>query len=318
MEVPLRFFVLGIGKTVSTAMCNTIARAGNGIAQFITNPTEGLTRKCARLLTAAMSPRPTMMSFSFSASFAGSIADDIESVGVTSKDALASPAVHSASNLCPGTRFHAYLLLSSPRAIPKSVTLHAQLASGERLSLDVPVSEPIEGSHPLIHPLVAQNLIQDFNLSDDSRAREMLISLAKTHNILSESTSFVSVDADSEQVEVRRFCTPTRPGRGRKNVRGQLSTLSTIATHAKQLAAIARHQGFDGSFHSAVLQHIDNVTLPELTIETDEVGAQIHATFCVIRFLTTNMKDEEGIWKMMHTKAIAFLQKTSPEVVQFL
>jgi len=73
----------GIGILVSISMCNGIAHFVNGIAQYMANPTEGLTRKSARLLTAAVSPRPIKISLNISPE--GSGADDLESVAASSK-----------------------------------------------------------------------------------------------------------------------------------------------------------------------------------------------------------------------------------------
>lgn len=51
MSAPLRVFTLGIGETVSSAMCEGIARAGNGVC-LLASSTETMVGKCARLLRA--------------------------------------------------------------------------------------------------------------------------------------------------------------------------------------------------------------------------------------------------------------------------
>ncbi|SCV70552.1 BQ2448_3314 [Microbotryum intermedium] len=53
-KAPLRVFVLGIGNSASTAMCEGIARVGNGTCQFVIDG-ESFTGKTARLLKAAKS-----------------------------------------------------------------------------------------------------------------------------------------------------------------------------------------------------------------------------------------------------------------------
>lgn len=323
-------------------MCNGIAHSGNGIVQYIANPTEGLTQKSARLLTAAMSPRPIKISLNISPD--GSGADVLKSVAASSKDAgfaspHGSPVLYSNSDLYPGSRFHAYLLLTSPTAIPKSVVLRAQLHSGKSFSLDIPVAERVtnEGSNHLIHPLVAQKLIQDLNLSDPA-ARALAMTLAKTYNILSEATSFISVDESALKTK-KRWPPSHRPGRGgRSCVKSRLFTdytpsfqLSTIArdrTPSLQLSAIARHQSFNGSFHSSVLPlcplEKNSSVLPAsvMKIEDDELRAQISASLFVIRFLKTEMKDEQEAWKMMYEKDVAFLKGiplvSSAELDEFL
>lgn len=54
-NVPRRVFTLGIGNGVSTAMCEGIARAGNGEFLLATN-TESIIPKCAKLFTASRTP----------------------------------------------------------------------------------------------------------------------------------------------------------------------------------------------------------------------------------------------------------------------
>ena len=307
-------------------MCNGIAHSGNGIAQYIANPTEGLTQKCARLLTAAISPRPINISLNISPE--GSGANDLESVAAYSKDASkshsGSPVLYSTSALCPGTRFHAYLMLPSPTVVPKSVVLHAQLHSGERLSLDIPVSERVvdKGSNPLIHPLVAQKLIKDLNPSD-SETRAMSMKLAKVHNILSEVTSFFSVDESGMDMTRGSSSTPPylRGGgivkmKSRVTSASSASRTSTIARQSNQLSTIARHQNFDGSFRPSVLPlcPVEKTTVfpaSVMAIENEELRARICASLFVARFLKTKMKDEEEAWEMIYEKAVAFLRGIS-------
>ncbi|GAA6046393.1 hypothetical protein JCM3770_004897 [Rhodotorula araucariae] len=52
---PLRVFSLGIGNSASTAMCDSLARVGHGIAQYVSDG-ESFTGKTARLLKAAKTP----------------------------------------------------------------------------------------------------------------------------------------------------------------------------------------------------------------------------------------------------------------------
>ncbi|BGO90706.1 hypothetical protein NBRC10512_000646 [Rhodotorula toruloides] len=54
-DKPVRCFVLGIGNDASTAMCESIARHGGGIAQYVVDG-ESFTGKTARLLKAARTP----------------------------------------------------------------------------------------------------------------------------------------------------------------------------------------------------------------------------------------------------------------------
>ncbi|KAK4334305.1 von Willebrand factor type A domain-domain containing protein [Rhodotorula toruloides] len=54
-DKPVRCFVLGIGNDASTAMCESIARHGGGIAQYVVDG-DSFTGKTARLLKAARTP----------------------------------------------------------------------------------------------------------------------------------------------------------------------------------------------------------------------------------------------------------------------
>ncbi len=53
----LRVFCLGIGNSASTAMCEGIARAGNGASMMVGEDEASITGKIARLLKAARTPR---------------------------------------------------------------------------------------------------------------------------------------------------------------------------------------------------------------------------------------------------------------------
>lgn len=55
----LRIFTVGIGSGVSTEMCDTIAKVGNGASLYIVSPTEEVVGKCIRLVLAARSPPVT-------------------------------------------------------------------------------------------------------------------------------------------------------------------------------------------------------------------------------------------------------------------
>lgn len=274
---PLRVFVLGVGNSISTAMCDGIARHGNGIAQYVVDG-ESFTGKTTRLLKAAKTPMIVNARLEFGEALAGEqkeddetaeeefelvepqakegdkegekvvqLERDLETISLFDKDVdpLAdspttspppsppidlppTPPIQQAPakiHLIPGSRIHAYAILSPASLLPKTVTLHGELASGQKLSLDILVttsqldtstsSPPLASAiPPPIHTLAARKLIQSFEdgetdpslspyslsahpLHSDLRSRVVkasIIRLAKSYFLISTHTSFIAID----------------------------------------------------------------------------------------------------------------------------
>ncbi|ORY91748.1 von Willebrand factor type A domain-domain-containing protein [Leucosporidium creatinivorum] len=274
---PLRVFVLGIGNSASTAMCEGIARAGNGTAQFVVDG-ESFTGKTARLLKAARSPQLLNVRLELpesaeapeyskdaeeefelveeqtevkkegvekvSASLATlSLFDDSEDPLAATADSSRPfppppainlpppPPIQQAprhiQSLSPGTRLHAYLILTPASLLPRSIFLRAELASGQKLELEVPVTTsqlPLDKDTPTpIHALAARKLIQDLEdgrhgIKVDGDDEELLartvkahvVRLGKTYSLASPHTSFIAVDESEVDEKRQQVALPCR------------------------------------------------------------------------------------------------------------
>ncbi|KDQ53740.1 hypothetical protein JAAARDRAFT_197188 [Jaapia argillacea MUCL 33604] len=181
-STPLRVFTLGIGEQVSSAMCEGIARAGNGTC-LLAVTTESILGKCAKLVHAGRvtsikdvtidwgvreeedvsSPRsPSLQVPSTSRRGSG-----------TSRSRTRSriPVVHqspsSITSIYPGIRFTVFAIVANPHEdVPKEVTLRGKLdgEGDQQVEMVVPVTmvKPISRSPlPLIHTLAARRLITE-------------------------------------------------------------------------------------------------------------------------------------------------------------
>lgn len=136
-------------------------------------------------------------------------------------------APHKIANLYPGTRTTVYGIVRPASALPTSVQLRAELATGQSIELSVPVVTSqlsTAASSNAIHILTARKLIQDLEdgqddfgidkvKDEDLLARTIkahVVRLGETYSLSSTYTSFVAVD-DSEADESRR--TRQRPRR---------------------------------------------------------------------------------------------------------
>ncbi|KAJ7288528.1 von Willebrand factor type A domain-containing protein [Mycena rebaudengoi] len=178
-KAPLRVSVLGIGNSVSTAMCEGIARVGNGTCMLVGEQETSITGKIARLLKAARTPIISDISVDWGRPLAtlkdrmGEPEDEFdmveavedtqkkktlnifdESVDPTQVDptlppppppvVLPSPpmvqqAPFTIRNLFPGIRLNLYAILQG-RTIPKTVTLRGSTTDGAEIDLPVAVT----------------------------------------------------------------------------------------------------------------------------------------------------------------------------------
>ncbi|KAJ7735611.1 vault protein inter-alpha-trypsin domain-containing protein [Mycena maculata] len=175
---PLRVSVLGIGDAVSTAMCEGIARVGNGTCMFVGEQETGFTGKIARLLKAARAPVISNISVDWGRPQAAAESvkpdDDFEMVEeletpaprkttlnvfdetvdpthIDETDVPAPPPVvlpptpvvqqspFKIRNPFPGTRLNVYAILKG-QSIPPTVILRGSTADGAEIALLVPVT----------------------------------------------------------------------------------------------------------------------------------------------------------------------------------
>ncbi|KAJ7022030.1 hypothetical protein C8F04DRAFT_1139174 [Mycena alexandri] len=230
----LRVFCLGIGDGVSTAMCEGIARAGNGVCLSAVH-TESILGKCARLFRAGRTP------FVENVSIDWGIPD--ENLSLRSQTVNFStpssrmrlrpaPVVQQSpayiSDIHAGTRMNVYAILTLRKTmVPKEVTLRGQIANGDGDAFELTV--PIRGIQlansepglPLVHTLAAWRLIQDHqertaplalavgDASDEEIRKASIIRLGERYQVASQYTSFVAVDSGQDtQRRARRAPSP--------------------------------------------------------------------------------------------------------------
>lgn len=230
---PLRIFCLGIGNGVSSAMCEAIARAGNGVCLFAVH-IESILGQCAKLFRAGRTP------FVRNVTVDWGVPDDMLSPGTPSVNfstpdldlgrvQLRPPPIVQQSptvihEIHSGTRMNVFVILrlKGPNA-PKTVVLRGQLdgdSDVEAFEMTVPIravqltdSEP---GVPLVHTLAAWRLIQDhdertallpaaFGVATDEELRKAaIIRLGKKYQLASKYTSFICVDSRGRDIRERR------------------------------------------------------------------------------------------------------------------
>lgn len=202
-SAPLRIFTLGIGATASTAMCEGIARAGNGEC-LMAHAAEDITGKCAKLLRAGRSFILKNISVDWG------IPSHVDGQDGVQVEVAWQQAPAQIASLYPGIRFVVFVLIQNAKfAAPKTVTLKAQRdGAGDILSFSIPVEAVRFADHNslrLIHTLAARALITD--LQDDAlfaprlteaQRRAAIVGFGETYQLASRYTSFVAVEDDGE------------------------------------------------------------------------------------------------------------------------
>ncbi|CAK5271408.1 unnamed protein product [Mycena citricolor] len=205
---PVRVFVLGIGDAVSTAMCEGIARVGNGACMFVGESETKFTGKVARLLKAAKTPVIGDVHVDWGSTVVSDEAEeefellecppapqtkrsaklnlfDCDVDVLESDDSPAPPPsleinlppIPSAQqspfkirSLLPGVRCTVYAILQSSQ-IPPKVVLHGTTADGATIELPVDVTASCLGTIAL-HAISARKIIQDLEDGQHGLARD--------------------------------------------------------------------------------------------------------------------------------------------------
>ncbi|KAJ6571420.1 hypothetical protein B0H19DRAFT_660804 [Mycena capillaripes] len=222
-DAPLCVSVLGIGNAVSTAMCDGIARVGNGTAMYVTEQESSFAGKIARLLKAVRTPRISNLTVDWGRPLVEAVEiaepeDDfelVEEVDVAKNKTLnvfdvdvdptlldetpvppapqivlPAPAAVQQSpfkvrNLFPGSRVNIYVIRQG-RAVPSAVTLRGSAPDGAQIVLPIPVTLSRLPSTSALHALAARKIVQD--LEDGQHAiravdADLLARMVRAHII---------------------------------------------------------------------------------------------------------------------------------------
>ncbi|CAG8449792.1 8343_t:CDS:2 [Cetraspora pellucida] len=228
----LRLFSLGIGSQVSHNLVETVARAGKGYAQFVTDYNkDGFEKKIIGFLKNALRPPIKDYKVEWTKNDVIEFEDDELSKNISEKPIISffneggesllplPPADDFLSRLqfrqspydippiYQGVRLIVYCILAKGVEPKKSITLSAMSQDGP-MRLEIPV-DPVTLQGTKMHTLAARKLIQ--NLEDGtsflhkhqkyrgkqvpySVVRNQIISLGKTYSLASRYTSFIAID----------------------------------------------------------------------------------------------------------------------------
>ncbi|THG97060.1 hypothetical protein EW026_g4874 [Hermanssonia centrifuga] len=201
----LRVFTLGIGETTSTAMCEGIARAGNGLC-LMAATSETIIGKCSKLVKASRAE--ILEDVSVDWGVPEQLVDPEDKVDAQNAPFRQGPS--KLSSLYAGNRFVVFAIIKHERfEMPREVVICAHRASGEELRFRVEVEEiPSttdrgEPQRPLIHTLAARRIITAL---EDGRqgfipyhTRTAIVHLGEQYQLVSQYTSFVAVEERSQQ-----------------------------------------------------------------------------------------------------------------------
>jgi hypothetical protein len=229
-QSPLRVFTLGIGDGVSSAMCEGIARAGNGACLFAVN-TESILGKCARLFRAGRTPfvQNVQIDWGISDEHLGSITPSVNfSIPSSSSRTVKIrplPVIQQVptkiQDIHAGTRTNFFVILTLKKIrVPESITLRGELDDGSGdFELNIPIdtvqlASAKEGL-PLIHTLTAWRLIQEHEekkaplpqaisaATDDQVRKAVIVHFGEKYQLASQHTSFIARDFGQDSGQYR-------------------------------------------------------------------------------------------------------------------
>ncbi|EKM51518.1 uncharacterized protein PHACADRAFT_186981 [Phanerochaete carnosa HHB-10118-sp] len=192
----------GAGAPLSSAMCEGIAQAGNGICLMSTT-TESIVGKCSRLVRA--SSTYILKNVSVDWGVHGHV-DEAKGKGEPERR-IVRQAPAEIPLIYPGNRFILFALIDDEKFMPPNeiVVRALQDGHGEAIRFSVPVQlVDLSPDHPhpqLIPTLAARRAILDLQLNapPDSlpSTKEAIINLGVEYQLASKYTSFVAVDQRS-------------------------------------------------------------------------------------------------------------------------
>ena len=237
----VRLFSLGIGRDVSHALIDGLARVGRGFSQVVSDEREGMESKVARMLRGALSAhvvnyrlewegKPSVEAVKKSStpinrairhiSLFDSNANTDPPVSFSDSPDFTIPSVIQApykiQPLFPFSRSTAYALFSSDARPPSHVWLRGTTPEGDEVELEIVVQKvPVPGK--TIHQLAARKILQELKdgtsymhgAVDKERQPGLLAEWVKKegvrvglkYGVASHWTSFVAVERKEEEKE---------------------------------------------------------------------------------------------------------------------
>ncbi|UZO00810.1 uncharacterized protein OCT59_011927 [Rhizophagus irregularis] len=180
----LRLFSLGIGDSVSHNLVESVARAGRGYAQFVTND-ERMDRKVIEMLKSALKPPIKDYKITWTNTDLLELNDDKSAISFMSDETESLPSIkiQQAPYIIPpiytGIRFMAYCILEKNIEPCKTITLKATSHDDRPMVLDIPLD-----------PVTLQA----------SFVKEHIVKLGKTYNLASKFTSFIAIDERNNEI----------------------------------------------------------------------------------------------------------------------
>ncbi|KAG6837909.1 hypothetical protein H0H93_013062 [Arthromyces matolae] len=226
---PLRVFTLGIGNQVSTATCESIAIAGNGVYLYATQA-ENILGKCARLFRAGRTPIvqnasvdwciPNEYLWTQGVTFSGHTLSP-RSIAHSPPSVQQAPA--QVDNIHSGTQTVVSTIIQLKKYYaPVAVYLRGELDNnGSPFEIRIPVEKVrlngVKEGLPLIHIRTAWRLIQEHEAkrgklpssiipaTEEEVRKAIIVNLGKRYQLVSEHTSFVAIDSgQNDRSRIRR------------------------------------------------------------------------------------------------------------------
>ena len=209
-HAPLRLFILGVGNTVSSSVCETLAKAGGG-EFLLALSQESILPKCTGLLRAGRTSTITDVSVDW-------MAEILPGHGPSYQPLIQqSPPESSIPEVYPFSR-SLYFAIIPTNTIPKQVVIRGK-ANGKDVFIHVDVESMKFGRKisepPFIHTLAAHRLIQDLEWGNakgkrpETVLREEIIKLGEYYQLASSHTSFVAVDHGEVDLRPQKRASPT-------------------------------------------------------------------------------------------------------------
>lgn len=221
-NAPRRIFTLGIGDSVSTAMCEGIASAGNGECLLAVEPSS-IVQKCAKLFTAGRTPflRDISMDWGIPDEGAPFSPPVVSFTSQPSPKAVPTrplpniqQAPYSINSIHSGTRMTVFALLHSKKLrTPQSVTLSGVLDDETRTNFqfavdvhEVSLLQTDNQKIPMVHTMAAWKLAQQYNDNSaplpepiggatlEELRHSVVTQLGIEYQLVTPYTSFVAVD----------------------------------------------------------------------------------------------------------------------------